>query len=315
MRGRIVTSVVVFALAACSSEVRKDDAILATEVAQALVDACPVASPGDENARGACAEKLARLTVLRDIMSEPFLWGGQKPGAGYGLADSNTTRFNPLVWRKMYLSLSMFTGERRIERVDGKTVLHLANRFRNELDIGSYPYPFWHSKAKWDSYQYSTELLLIFDSGKLTGALRASDQDPSRPYTPHTFDGQWQWTQNGEAMPWVSLYKSLFSVSNPNITQVDVAYRALEAEARQYACLGCHSPDNTAKQNPLELFSFPNQALESRHNIVARIEANAMPPTGIADDAKRQRLLDLARAFESAADEALRFEGELTTGP
>jgi hypothetical protein len=151
MRGRIVTSVVVFALAACSSEVRKDDAILATEVAQALVDACPVASPGDENARGACAEKLARLTVLRDIMSEPFLWGGQKPGAGYGLADSNTTRFNPLVWRKMYLSLSMFTGERRIERVDGKTVLHLANRFRNELDIGSYPYPFWHSKAKWDS--------------------------------------------------------------------------------------------------------------------------------------------------------------------
>jgi hypothetical protein len=116
-------------------------------------------------------------------------------------------------------------------------------------------------------------------------------------------------------MPWVSLYKSLFSVSNPNITQVDVAYRALEAEARQYACLGCHSPDNTAKQNPLELFSFPNQALESRHNIVARIEANAMPPTGIADDAKRQRLLDLARAFESAADEALRFEGELTTGP
>ena len=69
-------------------------------------------------------------------MAEPFSWGGQKAGTGYRLSDSDTTRFNALVWRRMYLSMFMFTGEVRLETVGDFTVIHLPYHFRNQLDPG-----------------------------------------------------------------------------------------------------------------------------------------------------------------------------------
>src|SRR5207302_2093179 len=105
---------------------------------------------------------------------------------------------------------------------------------------------------------------------------------------------------------------------NDAVPALDQAYRDLEAAMRPLACTSCHAPDNLAKQNPLELFSYPNQALQSRHRIVQMLEANAMPPIGasgmpgIADPTVRANLLALAHAFESAADDALVREGEIT---
>jgi hypothetical protein len=85
---------------------------------------------------------------------------------------------------------------------------------------------------------------------------------------------------------------------------------------RAYNCGGCHAPHNPSGMNPLELLNYPNQALSGRRSIVEQLEKNTMPPegferpAGIADPAERERLLGLARAFASVADEALAAEGE-----
>ncbi len=287
---------------------------LATRLAVALAEACPVATASDEKAKDACASKLASLRVLEQHMDEPFLWGDESAAPGR-LEDGKTTRFNPLVWRKLYLALEMFTGEHSIERLGDRTIVRLKTQFRNELDPGEYPYPFWHSAAKWESYQKSTETLFVIEGDRIRGALRSTRHDSSRSSVPHTFNGSFIGDgKDGEA-PAVALYARLFSRSNPHVAALDRAFRAFEAGARPYNCVACHSPDNTAGQRQLEMLCYPNQALTSRHSIVRAIEARQMPPSqtsghpaGISDDAERQRLLDLARAFEAAAESALTFE-------
>ncbi len=293
-----------------------DASALAIHLAEALAEACPVSRPDDLNAKGSCASKLANLPILRERMSEPFLWGTQTRTTSYDFEDGRTTRFNPLVWRKMYLSLEMFAGTYRIERVADTTILRMATRFRSELDPGDYPYPFWHSTAKWESYEFALETLFVIVDGKIIGALRSADYDRSRPALARTFDGNWNWVaEQGGRGPSVALYRRLFSPSNLNVAPLDRAFRAFEAESRQYNCAGCHRPDNPAGQRQLEMFCYPNQALASRHTIVRAIEDNRMPPpslpgtpSGIADEHKRHRLLELAREFETVADAALRAE-------
>jgi hypothetical protein len=290
-----------------------DDASLAQRIAAGLVAACPPADPGDEKARDQSADGLAHFTLLRDSLSDPIYWGGHTAGAGYAPADSQTTLFNPFVWRRMYLSLFMFPGQYRVESSPPYTILHLPYQFRNQLDIGAYPYPFWHSKKKWDSYQLATELLLVFEKDKIIAAYRSEQQDPARPYLPRVWDGQWHWTDAaGREQPYVSLYSYLFSPENPHVTALDAAYRALEAEARQHNCVLCHSPDNVEQMNPLRLLSFPNQALTMRHNIVTQLEQNLMPlGTGIPDESARRNLLALAQTFAAIGDQALEHEGEV----
>jgi hypothetical protein len=295
---------------------------IALQIGRGIAQACPLVSPADEDARAVCAAKLTDFALLRDTMAEPFLWGGQRPGKGYRLSDSDTTRFNALVFRRMYLSLLMFTGEVRTESAGNFTVIHLPFQFRNQLDPGSYPYPFWHSKAKWDSWQLSPDLVLVMEDGKLTGALRSSDrpdeQQRRERYVERSWSGQWHWSKDGQDMPYVSLYTYLFSPGNPHVKELDAAYRALESEMRSTSCLVCHSPDNFAKASQLEFFNYPNQALYARHSIVMHLVDNTMPPkndfgltVGIEDDAERQELLRLAQEFERLGDEALSFEGEL----
>ena len=293
------------------------DEELAYKIGEQLAAACPTtAVAGDEAARLDCGDKLAHMDLLRNTMEEPFLWGGQGAGKPADLYENNLTRFNPLVWRKMYASLFMFGKDFRIESNGSQTVLRMPFAFRNALDAGSYPYPFWHSKGKWDSYQFATELLLFIENGRLLGGMRSEQQDATRPYVSHTFDGNWNWTTpEGIPQPASSvLYSSLFSSSNTAVPALDAAFRALESKARTQNCAGCHSPDNTAKASQLVLLNYPNQAIYARNVIVAEIEANRMPlATGVANATDREELLGLARTFQSAAEEALRLEGERRT--
>src|SRR6478609_394598 len=98
----------VLALCGIATSDATDDFSLAQKIGQGLVAACPMADPGDEKARDASADKLARFTLLRDSLSDPIFWGGHAAGASYDPAGSQLTLFNPFVWRRLYLSLFMF---------------------------------------------------------------------------------------------------------------------------------------------------------------------------------------------------------------
>jgi hypothetical protein len=305
--------------AACAD--KPADHELATSIAKGLVAACPAGhDPADEAARNDCAGKLTDLGVLRDAMREPFLWGGQAAGAGYRL-DMSTNKFNARVWRRMYLSTYMFGSDYTIEEVAGSTVLHMPVTFRGAMPIGAFPYPFWHSAKKWDSYNYATTVHFIIQNGQVTGALRGSDQDTTRPKTAHTWDGLWHWEQDGVQMPYVSIYDYLLSKGNPYTDQLNDTYRALEARMRQNNCQACHAPDNQGNSAQLEFFVYPNQALAGRHDIITQLTKNEMPPknntlglaAGIADPAERNLLISLARDFETTGDKALAWEGDNKT--
>jgi hypothetical protein len=212
----------------------------------------------------------------------------------------------------------MFTGSFSIEQSGDRTVIHLPYVFRNGLDAGEYPYPFWHSSSKWRDYQLATELLLVMRNGRIEGGLRSAVRLLSRPFQLRNWDGQWTWGPDG-GEPHVTLYRNLFRPGNPHVEQLDQAFRDLEDAMRPFNCEGCHRPDNIAHANPLELFAYPNQALVARHAIVQQVQFGLMPPAdlvagtraGIADRTERAELLRLARAFESAADDALAAESEL----
>ena len=316
MKPAYITAILVL-FAACDST-RPADSELAIAIATGLTAACPPGSDtGDEAARNDCAGKLTELSALRDAMREPFIWGSQAADAGYRL-DGTTSKFNARVWRRLYLSTFMFGADFSTEQIADYTVLHVPITFRNSMPIGAYPYPFWHSNTKWESYTYSTTLHFILQNGEVLGALRSSDQDKTRPKTPHTWDGLWRWEQGGVQMPYVALYDYLLSKTNPHAARLDEAYRALEDRMRKNNCQACHAPDNQGKSQQLEFFVYPNQALAGRHDIVTQLETNEMPPkdntlglsSGIPDLTERDQLLSLARDFESAGDKALAWEGE-----
>ncbi|MBN3938409.1 MAG: hypothetical protein V7L21_15920 [Nostoc sp.] len=299
-----------------SAQEASPDIELAKKLGKEIIAACPVVSDTKNLAAfNSCADKLAKLTTLRETMNAPFLWGAQSKVGNYNLKDNQTTEFDPLVWRRIYLATFMFKGEPKVEQVNNLIVIHLPIQFRNQLDIGAYPYPFWHSSKKWNSYQQSTELLLFLEQKKLKGALRSAVVDSQRPVVNHVWDGKWVWNDaHGKKQPYVTLYTRLFSPSNPHVAEVDAAYRAFEVNLRQHACIVCHSPDNAAKQNPLLMLSYPNQALSLRHETVRQIKEKRMPPpAGIVNEQERQKLLELAQAFAQAGDQALAYEGEKIT--
>jgi hypothetical protein len=199
--------------------------------------------------------------------------------------------------------------------------MHIPVTFRGAMSTGAYPYPFWHSEKKWNAYNYATTIHFVIQNGTVIGALRGTDQDTTRPKVAHSWDGLWQWKQNGVQMPYVSMYDYLLTKGNPHANDLSDAYRALELRMRQNACQACHAPDDQGKSDQLEFFVYPNQALAGRHDLVAQLEQNAMPPedntlklpAGIRDPAERDALLKLARDFERAGDQALAWEGENKT--
>jgi hypothetical protein len=286
------------------------------KIAKAIVQACPLADPNDASAREACGERLAQSEILRTRMREPFLWGGQGKVGDYELEHFESNRFNPLAYRKMYLSLFMFDGSYHVERIGDQAVLHLPTRFRGELDAGEYPYPFWHSDKKWNAYNYATELIFVYTDGKLKGGFRSAVADTSRPKVAKTWDHRWNWVMPGaheatQMEPRVTLYAKLFSPNNPHVKELDSAYRKLALGFNHYQCFECHTPANKAKMNMLEFFNYPNQALASRNRIITVLEENSMPPIeGIQNPRDRQTLLELAHEFKRAAEAALAFDRE-----
>jgi hypothetical protein len=297
-----------------ATQVAQVDLSIPTKLAKAIVAACPLTDPGAQEAQSQCAEKLAKLELLRDSMAPEIRWGGQKEASNFVLKDNPTTSFDPLVWRRLYLSTYMFSGEPKVEQQNNLTLIRLPVQFRDQLSAGAFPYPFWHSKKKWAAYKQSKEVVLIMEDGKIRGALRSAEKDKTRVVNERKWDGQWSWAGEGKQEPSATLYQALFSPENPHVQTLDAAYREFEKEMRPYSCLACHSPNNASKMNPLLLLNYPNQALTLRHETVRQIEEKLMPPEGgIVNNQERQRLVKLAATFAKTADQALAFEGERVT--
>lgn len=289
---------------------------LEEKMVQSIIAACPLADPADSSARETCANALAGNELLRQMSHDPLSWGAQKEGSAItsALSESSVIDFNPLVWRKMYLSTFMFEDHPlAVQEDSGQKIIRARVLFRYSLDAGEFPYPFWHSATKWTSYQLSRELIFYFRDGIFLGALRSNEHDLFRPRKDRFFDGRWRWEEDGE-QPHVSLYRYLFSASNPHVPQLESAYRELEESMRTEICFQCHMPDNPQRMQHLELLSYPNQALSGRHDIVRMLEQNSMPPiTGIINDRKLEGILSRARTFAVIGDAALEYEQEPLT--
>jgi hypothetical protein len=282
---------------------------LATEITQA----CPARADADSTAgRDACAAGLAKVGTLdRVTINGALRWGG----AGredFDPTHNSLTTLNSLVWRKLYLSLFAFTGTYTLEVLpDESRLLRLDARLRR-LDNSEFPYPFWHSRAKWRSYQQTTQVGLLFKGGKLLAAYRAKT-DANASASEAKWDGLWT-TDGTHGKPRTALFDYLLSADNPYTRRLDSAYTAMANEAREFQCDACHNPANPGGMNPLIIFNLPNQALSGRHEIVYAIARNEMPPKqGISDDARRRRLLQLAKEFEKLGDQALSFEQNRST--
>ena len=133
---------------ACSSQSedsKKSAPELAKALGEALATACPVTDPASPAARESCAKELAELELLRTPVATPLRWGGQRSAGDFDLARSSTTLFDPYVFRRLYLSTYMFTGDYRVDQDVPRTILKASVIFRGNLDPGDYPYPFWHS--------------------------------------------------------------------------------------------------------------------------------------------------------------------------
>jgi hypothetical protein len=290
----------------CHGGARSGDPMI---LAADLVTACPLGDdPADAVARDRCADKLAELPSLAAVMVEPFVWGGA-PARGYSL-EKGTTRLAGRVWRKLYLSTFMFGDGAAVERVGGDVILHVPVWFRYALPPEAFAYPFWHKPAKWTAYNRATTIHFVFRDGRLIGALRGAEQDPTRPDRPRRWDEQW-------GAPPVTLFSYLFSPDNPHVPRLDAAYRALEAGMRPHRCAACHAPDNKGGADQLEILVYPAQALAARHDIAPQLADDQMPtadpetsaPGGIGDPAERERLISLAQAFAAEGDDALAWEG------
>jgi hypothetical protein len=285
-----------------------DDALAA--LAASIVQACPTTADISSAAeRDACAENLSKITLLSEATLEGSLrWGGVSQG-DFNPAHNSLTLLNSLVWRMLYLSLFAFTGEHSIDILpDESRLMRLGVKLR-PLAASEYPYPFWHSAAKWRSYQQASQIALLFKGGVLLAAYRNSQIDAQAPLTDRTWAGYWTTDDAGHVQPRTSLYGYLLSPANPDLANLEHAYKALATEARRYSCAACHNPANPAGMNPLVIFNLPNQALSARHEIVFQLSHNQLPPgRGISDDKAREEMLRLTQAVETIGDRALKYE-------
>ena len=152
----------------------------AADLAGALAKECPISLPNDVAAQQACRKNIGQGPEKR-WRDGYVLFGGQQPSL-YWLRDKKTSVFRGDIFEDLYMSLYMYTGKYNVtDAPDGLKVIHVEAYFRNGLPPGRYPYPFWHSAAKWLAYEKSNELRFrVTTTGKVEFAYRAdtgSDAD------------------------------------------------------------------------------------------------------------------------------------------
>ena len=285
----------------------------------------PPAAKDDVDAHNKCA------AGLRDASFIPFapdglLFGGDQPSLR--LSKKQLTHFKPSIFQLMYLSLFTFTGHWSID-TDARehvSIIHIEAYFRNAMPPGEFPYPFWHSAAKWNDYEAANELkFYLTHDGKVFAVTRSHDGDeanrgPLAHVTPPTFNGNWQWTDaSGHLQPHASLFSNCYSASNPYLAPLDKAYRNFATEAREGTCLECHAPNNKAEMDHLVLLQTPLHAAGEIDRVLKEVKNGEMPQDDIGlrkeiDPELRADIIKTGEEFRDVLIKADQWEA-LRTGP
>jgi hypothetical protein len=303
-----------------------DGPATAARIVASLAERCPMTTPGDVAAFDACRTTIGQGPEGEAVGSGSLLWGGEQPNLA--LKDKNLTWFRGDLFMRMYMSLYMFAGEWTGEaRDDGTYVIRTQAYFRNELPPGHFPYPFWHSAAKWDAYEKSNQIsLYLSPDGKVRMVTRHSGgSDSARPagyhhVDPPVFAGQWNWRDaNGQAQPQVTLFSDLYSANNPHLTELDQRYRAFALNMRDADCESCHVPDGHKLMRKLTLLNTPLHTAGEVDAALRSIREATMPVNKQGDKVRlepelRETLLRNGEEFRRLLKEADAWEHAQGTG-
>ena len=296
--------------------------LMAAEVALDLQRVCPPASPSDQAAFDRCRHSLFGDSALRRNLAPRLLWGRRNQDAGAALKDTNLTQFAPDVLAGLYFPLFMYSGEYTTEYVERERLylIRLRAGFRNLLQPGQFPYPFWHEEAKWGVYQAANSVLLWVDPktakiviGQFTERGNSPAVVSTQPIRPE-FDGNWMWMdREGRIQPRVTLFDGLFRQDNPYLPKLDFTYRTLALRMRDSQCDNCHVPNNPMPMRRLVLMHTPAHAAGEITRLMKAVRADKMPldDTGAEqplEPALKRALLESGAAFEGLVKAAKDWE-------
>ena len=295
----------------------------AQELASELARVCPQADPSDKTAFNSCRRGLFNNSAFKLSLPDYVLWGRQSD-AKAALKDLKLTQFAPDVLTNMYVPLFMFDGNYTVEYVARESLyqIRLHTAFRNQLEPGEFPYPFWHDANKWSMYENASELILWWDPvADRIKVAQFTAFGGKAPITPPThvarpaFDGKWTWSDaTGKTQPVVTVFDGLFHAENPYLTQLDSAYKKFALKLRDGQCYECHVPANPDGMKKLVLFQTPAHAAGEIKRLLKSVREDKMPrdefgieqplDRGIKDallgEGERfSELVDAARAWEA----------------
>lgn len=291
--------------------VQRSAAALAAELAAV----CPVKAADDKAAYDTCRKGLfGDGSVLRAKLPAYVFWGRQRDPK-LSLKETSLTQFAPDALANMYLSLFMFNGKHTVRYVESEGLyqVRLQTAFRNRLEPGQFPYPFWHEAEKWSMYENAREIVLHWDAKadriRTAQFTTHSDVAPLQAVEPvlHSkHDGTWLWTDaQGRTQPMVTVFDGLFAARNPHIRAVDQTYKALALRLRENQCDGCHVPNNPDKMKRLVLLQTPAHAAGEVGRLIKSVREDKMPIDKIGVEQPleahaKAALLKDAEAFEQA---------------
>ena len=298
---------------------------LAAKVVGELAAKCPVKAVNDAAAHQACRESLFRGgSAFRSSLKSFILWG-RPPGGDINatLKDFRATQFGNDVYTGVYAPMWMWDGKYDFEYVAKDRIYRITAGagFRNELDFGQYPYPFWHEAKKWTDYEDANTMAIWIDpkTTKITQlTFYKRDDKPAvaastRRHTP-TFDDKWMWVDDkGQQQPAPTLFVGLYSDKNPHLAKLDTSYRKFALAMRDAECSSCHVPSNPDKMKRLVLLHTPLHAASEIERVIKDIKRDRMPldDTGIEkplDDKLKARILVDAKAFAAVVKAAREWE-------
>ncbi|MBL8521352.1 MAG: hypothetical protein JNK75_11855 [Betaproteobacteria bacterium] len=261
---------------------------------------CPVKAVDDKKAFEACRAAHFRPESAFRAHVKPFVLWGRPLGGDINapVKEFRTTQFGPDVYSGTYLPMWMWDGTYDVDFVakDGFFRITAGAGFRNELDFGQYPYPFWHEAKKWTDYEDANTMAIWispkdFKIGQLTFYKRADKPAVAQLKRRHmpTFDGKWMWVdKDGREQPAPTLFLGLYSDKNPHLQELDKTYRTFALTMREAQCDTCHVPNNPDKMKRLVLLQTPLHAAAEIERSIKDVKRDRMP----LDDSGNEKPLD-----------------------